>query len=234
MTTVHVSLRELLSDPRCNSDQSLMLINQEYPLPRDFSADISFYKNSDVQMNTCLQDAYAALSAAVEEKYGEHLYIRDAYRSAEEQEQKHQEKGKIAASVGASEHQAGLALDVYVPQFAGWSFVKSEAGRFVDEHCQEYGLIVRYPSYGIKETGIEYEPWHLRYVGTPHAQIIMDGYMTLEEYMKALEPGKLYQYGNYLISRQSGDVITVPVVYESMTVSEDNMGGYIFTWLTGA
>lgn len=228
--TETIPLEELLSDPRCTTDQSLLLINTAYPLSADFIPDISYYKDSDVQMNTCMHEAYAALSAEVMERFGEHLYVRDAYRSAEEQAQKKEEKGETAAKVGSSEHQAGLALDVYVPQFAGMAFIKSQAGRYVDDHCQEYGFIVRYPSYGTKETGIEYEPWHLRYVGIPHAQIISEGYLTLEEYMELLKPGQLYQYDNYLISRQSGDCITVPVDFDSVTVSKDNMGGYLFTY----
>ena len=55
-----------------------------------------------------------------------------------------------------------------------------------------------------------YEPWHLRYVGLPHSQIIMDEYLTLEEYIDLLEPGSFYQYGSYLISHQNGRVIDAP------------------------
>lgn len=230
VTTENVSLDALLSDPRCEQNQAGMLINNSYPLEKDFTADISFYQDSDIQMNLCMQESFAQLSASVRELFDLPLYVRDAYRSAEEQREKQQEKGDIAANVGASEHQAGLALDVYVPQFAGWAFVKSEAGRYVDDHCHEYGFIVRYPSYGVKETGIAYEPWHLRFVGIPHAQIIMEGCLTLEEYMEMLEPGELYRYKNYIVSRQLGDTFTAPVSYESMTLSSDNMGGYLLSW----
>ena len=74
------------------------------------------------------------------------LYVREAYRTAKEQEEKTEENSAVAAEVGASEHQAGLALDLYVPQFGGWAFTKSAAGRFVDTNCRDYGFIVRYPS----------------------------------------------------------------------------------------
>ena len=143
---------------------------------------------------------------------------------------KTEENSAVAAEVGASEHQAGLALDLYVPQFGGWAFTKSAAGRFVDTNCRDYGFIVRYPSYGEKQTGIPYEPWHLRYVGLPHSQIIMDEYLTLEEYIDLLEPGSFYQYGSYLISHQNGRVIDAPSGWKHVTVSEDNLGGYLFTW----
>lgn len=207
-----------------------MLINDEYPLSDSFQPEISYYKDTDVQMNSCIQDAYAAMSAAVREQFDVPLYVREAYRTAKEQEEKTEENSAVAAEIGASEHQAGLALDLYVPQFGGWAFTKSEAGRFVDTNCRDYGFIVRYPSYGEKQTCIPYEPWHLRYVGLPHSQIIMDEYLTLEEYIDLFELDSFYQYGSYLISHQSSPVVDAPSDWKHVTVSEDNLGGYLFTW----
>ncbi len=42
-------------------------------------------------------------------------------------------------------------------------------------------------------TGIAWEPWHFRYVGTPHAQIMEDRGLVLEEYIDFLRslPGRL-------------------------------------------
>ena len=89
-------------------------------------------------MNSCIQDAYAAMSAAVREQFDVPLYVREAYRTAKEQEEKTKENSAVAAEIGASEHQAGLALDLYIPQFGGWAFTKSAAGRFVDTNCRYY------------------------------------------------------------------------------------------------
>ena len=96
-----------------------MLINDAYPLSDSFQPEISYYKDTDVQMNSCIQDAYAAMSAAVREQFDVPLYVREAYRTAKEQEEKTEENSAVAAEIGASEHQAGLALDLYVPQFGG-------------------------------------------------------------------------------------------------------------------
>ena len=230
VSTYTVQLDDLLSDPNCTKNQALMLINDAYPLSDSFQPEISYYKDTDVQMNSCIQDAYAAMSAAVREQFDVPLYVREAYRTAKEQEEKTEENSAVAAEIGASEHQAGLALDLYVPQFGGWAFTKSAAGRFVDTNCRDYGFIVRYPSYGEKQTGIPYEPWHLRYVGLPHSQIIMDEYLTLEEYIDLFELDSFYQYGSYLISHQSSPVVDAPSGWKHVTVSEDNLGGYLFTW----
>lgn len=77
-------------------------------------------------------------------------------------------------------------------------------------------------------TGIEYEPWHIRYVGLPHSEIISREYETLEEYFDSLECGKFYRYGGYIISRQKGELVRVPEGSET-TVSSDNCGGWIIT-----
>lgn len=50
------------------------------------------------------------------------------------------------------------------------------------EHCHEYGFIIRYPADKEDVTEINYEPWHLRYVGKEAAQRIHDEGITLDEY----------------------------------------------------
>ena len=45
-----------------------------------------------------------------------------------------------------------------------------------------FGFVERYPRDKEAVTGIGYEPWHFRYVGAPHAAIMRDNGLTLEEY----------------------------------------------------
>lgn len=78
-------------------------------------------------------------------------------------------------------------------------------------------------------TGIGYEPWHIRYVGIPHARIIDQKNWTLEEYYAYLEVGKYYQYENYLITSQPQDSIEIPQNYEKIVISPDNQGNYLLT-----
>ncbi len=225
------SLQELSADSRVTFDQSLMLINTDHPLSADFAADTGEYKDSGVIMNTCLMNAYADIAAQVHAEFDKKLYIRSAYRSAQEQQEQIDLRGEaIATAVGASEHQAGLGLDVYVPYYAGAAFIQDPAGQWVNTHCQDYGFIIRYPTYGEEETGISYEPWHLRYVGFPHAQLIMDNRLTLESYMELFEAGSFYRYGDYLMSRQTGEVFQVPAEFDSAVISPDNCGNYFLTF----
>ena len=96
----------------------------------------------------------------------------------------------ISARPGQSEHQTGLALDV-----AGESenyalsreFGNTKEGKWVAEHCHEFGFIIRYTD-GTKNepgptTGFISEPWHLRYVGVETATAIHKSGQLFEEYL---------------------------------------------------
>ena len=76
-----------------------------------------------------------------------------------------------------------------------------------------------------------YEPWHLRYVGEPHAQIIYRTKIVLEEYASLYEDGEFYLFENYVISHQACEdgAFTFPLEAENIVISSDNMGGY-FIW----
>lgn len=227
-----LSLEAASLDDRIRLDQSLMLVNPQYPLDPDFVPSVSQYQETEAYMNSCMQEAYAALTAAVLKETGSQLYISSDFRSKEKQQELYEKDPSTATIVGASEHQTGLALDVYVPYYAGYGFIKTAAGQFVNSSCWEYGFIIRYPSYGKKSTGIKYEPWHLRYVGQPHAEIIYNNHLTLENYLQSLEIGKWYRIDGYLISRQElseDSSLFLPADFEHAVISPDNTGAYIIT-----
>ncbi len=162
----------LRNDRRIVFDQTGMLVNASHKLGSDFVADIAEYKTTGVMMNSAMLDAYAQLSQQVRERFGQKLYVGSSYRTAQEQARVLREEGDKAVEVGASEHQTGLALDVYVKYFAGMGFIKSEVGQWINSHCWQYGFIIRYPYYAPNADGVGYEPWHIRYVGKPHAEIM--------------------------------------------------------------
>lgn len=222
------NLEEWKADPRVTVDQSLMLINEAHPLPEGFVPDLAVL-GEDTQVNACLASAYASLKTAVRTGYDQPLYIRSAYRSEAEQQETAETLSDVAAQVGCSEHQAGLALDVYVPSYGGSAFLKCDAGQFVNRDCWQYGFIIRYPYYGEAETNIPYEPWHLRYVGAPHAEYMMKNHLTLEGYLEGLTPGVWYRCGEYLLSRQPLDSPSLPETFASAVVSPDNTGYLIVT-----
>ena len=229
-----ITYSEIERDSNFIIDNSLMLINQENTLSDSFSPNIGEYKDSGVIMDKGLFKAYEKMANEIIEKFDDKLYIMSAYRDSREQEDISQEKKGEGTAMpeGASEHQAGLALDVYVKGFAGLGFLKSEVGQYVNEKCWEYGFIIRYPSGKTNITKVEFEPWHLRYVGFPHSEIIYRNNITFEEYIESLELGEFYYYDDYIITRQSSEGYLLPKEYKSAVISPDNMGNYIITLKT--
>ncbi len=225
-----VTLAELKEKDNTEFNQTLMLISEDYPLPDDFSPEISEYKDTGAFMDPCMQEKYAALSAEIKEKFDQRLYISSDFRTKEQQEQEYQNDPTLAEKPGCSEHQAGLALDLYVKYYAGKGFIKSKAGQYVNSHCHEYGFIIRYPVYGKSKTG--FEPWHIRYLGDIHAKIIYNNRLTLEDYIFSLKEGVWYQAEGCLISRQKENSLLLPKDYEKAVISPDNTGYYIITVTT--
>lgn len=96
---------------------------------------------------------------------------------------------RFIAKPGHSEHQTGLACDICRSDCddADQSFSLTKEGVWLYENAFRFGFILRYPRMKEHITGIAYEPWHYRYVGTAHSGNIMKNGLTLEEY--------LYYYG---------------------------------------
>ena len=199
----------------------LYLVNRQSPLPESYRpSDLIRYKNTELRAPA--HDAFIQMLAAMEAEGIQGLRLQSAYRSHEYQraifEQRVKEltaKGKsrqvaeqiTAQSIqfpGASEHQLGLALDVSIDGKLSQSFAETTAGQWLARNCHKFGFIIRYPKERTDITGIIYEPWHLRYVGHPHAQIIAETGLTLEEYHTFL--AAIYAYivweedGYYLVS----------------------------------
>lgn len=104
---------------------------------------------------------------------------------------------KYVAWPGCSEHQTGLAIDVGLktehmdfirPEFP-WEGVCGTFRRL----APKYGFVQRYTKEKEALTGISEEPWHFRYVGCPHAQIMTERGLCLEEYID--ENKKLRTFG---------------------------------------
>ena len=91
---------------------------------------------------------------------------------------------EVSAAPGTSEHQTGLALDLldrYTETLSGYE-MDPNFEAWLNEHCAEYGFIMRYPENKISVTG-RYEPWHIRYVGTTVANFMQLHDLCLEEFV---------------------------------------------------
>ena len=109
---------------------------------------------------------------------------------------------KSVAEAGSSEHHLGLAFDINVPGKS--SFAGTKQSKWLNEHCWEYGFIIRYQKEKEEITGFVAEPWHIRYVGVNHAIYMRDHNLCLEEYIQGAEDGTI------IVPSKEEAVSTVP------------------------
>ncbi len=98
------------------------------------------------------------------------------------------------ARPGCSEHQTGLAIDLGCPgrdgekpDFICPDFPYEGVAQEFRTRAASYGFVERYPAGKEDVTGVAHEPWHFRYVGRPHAAIMVERGLVLEEYLAFLD-----------------------------------------------
>ncbi len=147
---------------------------------------------------------------------------------------------KYVALPGCSEHQTGLAIDLAL-RVDNIDFIRPEfpydgvCGRF-RALAADYGFVERYQGGKEGVTGIAAEPWHFRYVGRPHARIMCEMGLCLEEYVEYLRaypyPERLLEVRGEVYEAEVGfagarDTLGLPdAPYQ---VSGNNVDGYIYT-----
>lgn len=180
---------------------NLILVNRDYAIPDNYELELTELSNGkkvDSRIYPDLQKMFddARLS-------GLHLFVREGYRTWEEQQaimderiKEYKEEGyskqeakqlaeEYVAEPGTSEHQLGIAVDIN----ADISGSSSDAVyAWLDGNAYKYGFIKRYPSDKTGITGVNNEPWHYRYVGEEAAKEMKDKNLCLEEYIDQLKP----------------------------------------------
>ncbi len=136
-------------------------------------------------------EAYLNMWQAAKEE-NIHLMVNSSYRSYEEQEEIYNNykssygedyANKYAAKPGYSEHQTGLALDIFsLDNTSTKTFVNSAAFTWLTNNAYKYGFILRYPLDKENITGYSFESWHYRYVGKDVAKYIQENNITYDEY----------------------------------------------------
>jgi len=186
------------------NDWKLLLINKQHTIPEEYEFTLGTIKGSmrcDERIIEPLTQMFAAAKAD-----GINLVVRSPYRDMARQEYLFERKVKnfqttgmsymdaykkasITVTVpGASEHQVGLAVDITSDTYTMLEvgFADTEGGKWLAEHSWEYGFILRYPLGKEEITGIQFEPWHFRYVGVDAAEVITKQNITLEEFIENL------------------------------------------------
>lgn len=157
----------------------VLIVNKSYSMPASY--------NPGCLDPTCTDWFYKLVAGAA--KDGINIYLSSGFRSYDYQSQIYNNYCSIygaatadtfSARPGNSEHQTGLAIDVNIIDD---TFTGTPEAIWLENHCWEYGFIIRYPKGKQDITGYKYEPWHIRYVGTAVSKQIHDmgNNVTLEE-----------------------------------------------------
>ena len=175
---------------------NLMLVNSRYRIPDDYSVELIRLSNGDQVDSRIYPDLQEMFDDARGAGYS--LFVRAGYRSEEDQEnlmedkieayrqegysqrEAEREAEKWVAKPGTSEHELGLSVDINAEgQTDG-----NRLYQWLAEHSWKYGFILRYPAEKEEITGIDYEPWHFRYVGKQAAKEMYEQDLCLEEYVQ--------------------------------------------------
>ncbi len=100
----------------------------------------------------------------------------------------------ITMEPGSSEHQLGLAVDLFDRHYNSplvYENMNKKFYEYLDSICAKYGFIKRYPTRKLLLTGWD-EPWHYRYVGVEAATFIMEQGICYEEFYKHYNPDFMY------------------------------------------
>ncbi|PGS46075.1 VanY-A/VanY-F/VanY-M family D-Ala-D-Ala carboxypeptidase [Bacillus sp. AFS041924] len=225
---------------------NLLLVNSEIPVQQEsIKSDIvNLSAHNELTIGFKLLDNEIYLSEEIAHRFSEmiagaeqdgvtNFSINSGYRDFEKQSRIYQEMGSAyALPAGHSEHNLGLSIDVGSTQM---KMADAPEGKWIENNAWKYGFILRYPRDKMDVTGIQFEPWHIRYVGLPHSAIMKENNFALEEYLDFLKAekqintsnkGKNYTVTYYPISKSREINLNDQSNYE---ISGNNMDGVIVT-----
>ncbi len=178
-----------------NLNTSKILVNKYYYLdenyvPNNLEEIDKEYSKGGIKLVKEAKEAFQELSKKARESnlniiamsaYRSYQYQVTLYNNYVKQDGK-EEADAYSARPGYSEHQTGLATDVYNQKETYTNFEKTEEFKWMQENAYKFGFILRFPKGKEEETGYQYESWHYRYVGKEAAKYIKENNITFEEY----------------------------------------------------
>ncbi len=177
------------------SDRYLVLVNKFHSLPENYDVGTiktfsATYAFGEVMAEETCYNAFIAMATGARQD-GITLVATSGYRTHEMQSQIFDELAQqhgeqyaleVAAKPGTSEHETGLALDIFTYGGVMETFKTTETYAWLHEHAAEYGFIERYEEGKDFLTGYAPEAWHYRYVGIDTAMKVKEEGITYDEY----------------------------------------------------
>ena len=164
-------------------------LTEDY-VPENLQTVDKKYSSKALQLVDYAKEAFEELSeAASKENYT--VLAMSSYRSYQYQYNLYnryvntdgiEAADTYSARPGYSEHQTGLAVDVYNGKEDFTNFEKTKEYNWMQDNAYKFGFILRFPKDKVLEPGYQYESWHYRYVGKEIAKYIHDNNLCFEEY----------------------------------------------------
>ena len=184
-----------------DGEWNMLLVNPWNTLPDDYAPQLKSI-GGGYQADYRVIDALNAMLADCR-KAGYNAIVCSAYRTIQRQqvlfenevkefmsygyarEEAEEYAAKWVARPGTSEHHTGLAFDIVSASYQALNTSQENTPeqKWLMANCHKYGFILRYPKDKTDITGINFEPWHYRYVGRDAAKIITEQGITFEEYI---------------------------------------------------
>lgn len=186
---------------------NLIIVNQQHPIQKELKFERFLIGKETI--NTSIINSLSRLFSEAE-KNGFRFTLVSGYRSIAYQKnlfdqsvQRHRDAGysleqaqnmtlSYSQMPGSSEHHTGLAVDIIDTAFLNdRQDLYDDVDQLISQqwlidHAVDYGFILRYPKTKVNWTGINYEPWHFRFVGQENAIYMTKNGLSLEEYIEDL------------------------------------------------
>lgn len=186
---------------------NLIIVNQQHPIQKELKFERFLIGKETI--NTSIINSLSRLFSEAE-KNGFRFTLVSGYRSIAYQKnlfdqsvQRHRDAGysleqaqnmtlSYSQMPGSSEHHTGLAVDIIDTAFLNdRQDLYDDVDQLISQqwlinHAVDYGFILRYPKTKVNWTGINYEPWHFRFVGQENAIYMTKNGLSFEEYIEDL------------------------------------------------
>lgn len=182
-----------------NNGWNLILLNKNNLLPDNYTLNLAEIAGSQIKMDIDAASFYNkmyidALNEGVtltpvsgyrtisfQRKLFENKLAEIMAENSLEEKEAALEAVKSVNIPATSEHNAGLAVDIILRDL---SFAQTKEYKWLCQNAHKYGFVLRYPEGKENITGVEFKPYHWRFVGINAANEMKKSGQCLEEYLK--------------------------------------------------
>ncbi len=182
-----------------SSKRCLLTVNSKMPLPNDYTPNLTRYMQ--IECDEALIESLDALLKAAK-TVGYDFEVVSGYLPRDFVEKRYNDKRrqliddgfslvraenmaeKLVSSPRKCEYETGLLIDIKERNVSSEDFKNSDAYKWLNNNCADFGFIQRYSESKKDLTGKPFNPCAYRFVGVENAKKMCTLNMCLEEYIK--------------------------------------------------